>query len=378
METSIKHVYGNVLKIAIPLTLRTITLENGQAVATNTAFTPSSNFPVVVAFSGDGKTHRFAASMREGGVAYIEDKGTIPVGVYAITVLCKDDSGNPYRFKQQCVLEVVDFTAEAGIDSGIEFGAEVWYLNPAIFLVLGGGGGGGTETDPVFSASPAATITAQDIIDWFNKQDALTFDNVPTENSSNPVKSGGVKSAIDAAVTIPIITNTDPTTNDVSPVKNTFYYGSGTTEYKGTDEDFDDGCVATTYGDAVEGSSSSDAISRDRQGFYLEPNKFYELGYISSVDVTLENNVSLLGGLRLFCVDNSNEVVKEYMGRFTAIDPVEGTTKLTLTALTSGTSNSPLAITIPDDTPDLEDMHTYEFNISASVLTIKDITMTTT
>lgn len=32
------------------------------------------------------------------------------------------------------------------------------------------------------------------------KQNTLTFDNVPTENSNNPVKSGGVKSAIDAAV----------------------------------------------------------------------------------------------------------------------------------------------------------------------------------
>ena len=33
-----------------------------------------------------------------------------------------------------------------------------------------------------------------------NKQDTLTFDDVPTENSNNPVKSSGVKSAIDAAV----------------------------------------------------------------------------------------------------------------------------------------------------------------------------------
>lgn len=32
------------------------------------------------------------------------------------------------------------------------------------------------------------------------KQDILTFDDVPTANSNNPVKSGGVKSAIDSAV----------------------------------------------------------------------------------------------------------------------------------------------------------------------------------
>ena len=29
------------------------------------------------------------------------------------------------------------------------------------------------------------------------KQDVLTFDNTPTDNSDNPVKSGGIKSAID-------------------------------------------------------------------------------------------------------------------------------------------------------------------------------------
>lgn len=32
---------------------------------------------------------------------------------------------------------------------------------------------------------------------WNNKQNALTFDNVPTQNSNNPVKSGGIKSSID-------------------------------------------------------------------------------------------------------------------------------------------------------------------------------------
>ncbi|MBO6078237.1 MAG: hypothetical protein J6P66_05735 [Bacteroidaceae bacterium] len=40
-------------------------------------------------------------------------------------------------------------------------------------------------------------VSADDI---GSKQDTLTFDDVPTANSNNPVKSGGVKSAIDAAV----------------------------------------------------------------------------------------------------------------------------------------------------------------------------------
>ena len=47
-----------------------------------------------------------------------------------------------------------------------------------------------SETDPVFSASPAASITASNISSWNAKQDALTFDSIPTENSDNLVKSG--------------------------------------------------------------------------------------------------------------------------------------------------------------------------------------------
>lgn len=53
-----------------------------------------------------------------------------------------------------------------------------------------------SETDPVFMSSPAASITASQISDWNAKQDALTFDSVPTENSENPVTSGGVYQTI--------------------------------------------------------------------------------------------------------------------------------------------------------------------------------------
>lgn len=53
-----------------------------------------------------------------------------------------------------------------------------------------------TETDPVFSASAASGITSEDITAWNGKQNALTFDNAPTEDSNNPVKSGGVFTAL--------------------------------------------------------------------------------------------------------------------------------------------------------------------------------------
>ena len=43
------------------------------------------------------------------------------------------------------------------------------------------------------------TVTDAEKATWNAKQNALTFDNAPTADSSNPVTSGGVKTAIDAA-----------------------------------------------------------------------------------------------------------------------------------------------------------------------------------
>lgn len=41
------------------------------------------------------------------------------------------------------------------------------------------------------------TVSAAEKAAWNDKQDALTFDTAPTSGSDNPVKSGGVKSALD-------------------------------------------------------------------------------------------------------------------------------------------------------------------------------------
>lgn len=112
--------------------------------------------------------------------------------------------------------------------------AEDRMLNDEILLGLikanSGGGGGTTDYEDlnnlpkinsvelkgnkslsdlgIASAQSVSNITNGQNINNFagvesalsNKQDTLTFDNVPTANSNNPVKSGGVKSAIDAAV----------------------------------------------------------------------------------------------------------------------------------------------------------------------------------
>ena len=52
------------------------------------------------------------------------------------------------------------------------------------------------EADPIFTASAAYGITSANITTWNNKQNALTWDTVPTENSTNPVTSGGLYTVI--------------------------------------------------------------------------------------------------------------------------------------------------------------------------------------
>ena len=133
VKPGIKHVYGNVLRMAIPLTLRTLVKDGDEMDVTDTDFIPSSDHPVRVVFS-KGKTNYPIIATMDGNVAIVEDKGKIPVGTYDISVECYDDLGNPYRFKQNAVLYVADTTAEAGIDEEIEYEAQTWYLNAAVFL----------------------------------------------------------------------------------------------------------------------------------------------------------------------------------------------------------------------------------------------------
>ena len=158
--SAIPHVQGNVLRLAIVLQVEMVTCVEGKVEKTYTDFIPTGSVKVVLAKSYHA--YEFAATM-QGNVAMLEDKGTLPVGVYSITVLCRDEAGNPMRFKKDCVVSVYDATCEAGIPEGIEFSSETHWLTGAVFIAYGGIN---NESDPVFGASPAAGITAEDIARW--------------------------------------------------------------------------------------------------------------------------------------------------------------------------------------------------------------------
>lgn len=119
------------MRLAIPLTLRVVTIENGVATETDTEFIPNAAFPVQVVFD-KGTKFTFEATMSDN-VAYVSDMGTLPVGVYSVTVLCRNGENEPLRFKQNMVLNVVDTSAEAGIEPGVEYIGVTHTLDAAVF-----------------------------------------------------------------------------------------------------------------------------------------------------------------------------------------------------------------------------------------------------
>lgn len=174
IQAKVSQVRGNVLRVAVPLQVEIATLEDGRIVKRTEDFTPSPSYPVTVTLFIDAKNYRYTPET-SGNVVTFEDLGTLPVGNYNLEIKCKDEHGAPMRFMARDAVEIVDATADAGFLAGVEFDAETQTLLGAVFYAVGSGGGGGftEETDPVFAASPAAGISAEDIDNWNDKQDAI-------------------------------------------------------------------------------------------------------------------------------------------------------------------------------------------------------------
>ena len=119
--------------------------------------------------------------------------------------------------------------------------AEERMLNDEILLGLikansGGGGGGTTDYDDLSNKPQIGGVTlsgnksASDLglattTDLEGKQDALTFDTVPTDGSTNPVQSNGVYDALALKQDILTFDNA-PTENSNNPVKSGGVYAA--------------------------------------------------------------------------------------------------------------------------------------------------------
>lgn len=137
-KTIIRHVYGNVLRVAIPLTIRTRTLQDGVEVETEEDFYPNPDYPTVIDLYKGGGLHCTFDATVEGNVASFADNGDTPIGIYQVEVTCKDDEARPVRYMVRAIIEIVDATIDAGIEPGVEFNAESYTLEGAVFFYAKG------------------------------------------------------------------------------------------------------------------------------------------------------------------------------------------------------------------------------------------------
>lgn len=136
----IKHVYGNVLRIDIPLTIKIINSESGETHEVEEPFYPDTSKPVLVELANQYNITKYTYEATiDGNVAHIEDYGNIRVGVYKVTVKCFDEYNQPYRYMVRDIIEICDATIDAGVEAGIEFDSETYTLEGAVFISYGGG-----------------------------------------------------------------------------------------------------------------------------------------------------------------------------------------------------------------------------------------------
>jgi hypothetical protein len=135
----IKHVFGNVLRIDIPLTIKIRTIEEGTPSEREEPFYPDATKGCIVELANNyNRKIEYEATINDN-IAHIEDNGKISIGKYKLTVKCYDADGNPYRYMARDIVEICDATADAGIEAGVEFNAETYTLEGAIFVSYGGG-----------------------------------------------------------------------------------------------------------------------------------------------------------------------------------------------------------------------------------------------
>jgi len=137
MAILIKHVQGNVLCLNIPLTVKIRTIEGGEVVEHEKDFYPDTSKPITVSMVRSMGSKISFVPQVSGNVLTIRDSGILKANMYGIEILCQDEEGNPYRYKANSAVQVVDATRDAGIVAGVEFDAEEYTLEGAVFISYG-------------------------------------------------------------------------------------------------------------------------------------------------------------------------------------------------------------------------------------------------
>lgn len=176
-ELLIRHVFGNVMRVAIPLTQRIRTLVDGHETETETEFYPNISMPMSIVLFRDGNYRVSYTPTVDGNVVTLTDNGTLPAGMYNVEVLCYDQSEQPCRYMVKSKIQVVSATKDAGIEAGIEFDSTDYVLDGAVyFYAKGDKGDPFTYEDftpeqiadlkrPAVEAAGVAELAAQDARD---------------------------------------------------------------------------------------------------------------------------------------------------------------------------------------------------------------------
>lgn len=119
-------VKGNVLRLRVALTLRTLSSTGTQAESSEVDFVPKAGSVTARLINGARGIGMSVES--EGNYVYLTDYGKLAVGSYALEILCRDEQDNPFRCYIRDAVEVFNATACAGINPGVEFDAVMQYL----------------------------------------------------------------------------------------------------------------------------------------------------------------------------------------------------------------------------------------------------------
>lgn len=109
----IKHIQGNTFELGIPLAKRIVEFAGGVRSQADENIAPLlKDAPIRVIFG----RNRVSKAKLVGGYVVVEDKGTLPIGNYTITVLATDGNGDPLRYVDDLELGIVNSIAESNYD----------------------------------------------------------------------------------------------------------------------------------------------------------------------------------------------------------------------------------------------------------------------
>ncbi len=205
-------VRGNDFRLRIPITRSVV----GDGVVTKEPLDLDTLESMLVFLEGtDGDGCEYVKKLEWSADKYYESsiiadvEGKIHLGTYALVVVGKTTDGKHFRSKEHRQLRIVDRNEQANVVPFDYDGFDAYAIDTMV--ILDGRGRDGLSAYEIACAHgfvgteeewiESLHVSREELQKLYNaisgKQDSLTFDEEPTEGSSNPVKSSGIKAAIE-------------------------------------------------------------------------------------------------------------------------------------------------------------------------------------